>query len=341
MIVDSNVYWLPRELFRDHDILSYFLKCVNLDNEAKAYAKKQKNGSIVIKIEKPIGQVSLDYFEKDYLLSKQLADMDEGHVDVAILKLPGCQEWIDLKLCKIFNRALAKHIEKSKHRLFGLAVVPPYATEDNIAELHYAINILGLKGIQLSTHYKYGYLDNIKYRDFLRIVSKMNIPVYVHHSPVPIEYNSIKEYDNLRRSYGRCEDQIISISREVYSNLFEELPNLKLIHSMLGGGYFTYKNMLLPHDSGNGRFSINNSEIEKRLEHNIYYEISHAQPWGEDNLEIATKILGDKNIIYGSSYPVKKVWMTKGTEMIKNLKIPCNSKKRILELNAIKLYNLK
>lgn len=340
MKIDANVYWLPDELFTNKKILEHFLKIINASDDTKAFASEQGDGSIKITIEKPTGQPSLDYFQNDYDLDNQLVDMDEGHIDKAVLKLPGCQEWMDLELCKIFNRLLAKHIRQSKGRMFGLAVVPPYNTKENLAELDYAVNTLGLNGIQLSTHYQSGYLDEPAYRGFLKQVAAMHIPVYVHHTPVPIEYNSIKDYENLRRSYGRCEDQIIAISREVYSNLFKELPDLKIIHSMLGGGLFTYKNMLLPRDSGNGRFDTNNDAIRDRLEQNIYYEMSHAQPWGEENLKIAIKVLGAKNIIYGSSYPVKKIWMTGGPTMIKKLNIKQEDMEAILCNNAARLYHL-
>lgn len=341
MIIDANVYWLPQELFTNDFVLQHFLDVINAHKDTKVTTSLDDNNKRKITIEKPIGQASLDYFQDDYLLKKQLADMDEGHIDKAVLKLPGCQEWMDLQLCKLFNTKLAEYVSQSNSRMVGLAVVPPYATKENLAELDRAINQLHLNGLQLSTHYSDGYLDKPAYREFLRKVAEMNIPVYVHHTPVPIEYNSIKDYENLRRSYGRCEDQIIAISREVYSDLFDELPSLKLIHSMLGGGYFTYKTMLLPHDSGNGRFNTSESDLIKhRLETNILYEVSHSQPWGPDNLTIATKVLGDKNIIYGSSYPVKKVWLTKGADVIRNLPISAEAKENILSNNASRIYRI-
>ncbi|MBP2058513.1 putative TIM-barrel fold metal-dependent hydrolase [Lactobacillus colini] len=340
MIIDVNVYWLPKQLFDNKDLRERFINCVNRFSDSRAIFTKLDNGNSKFVIEKPIGEPSLDYFRDDYQLEHQLSDMDKGHIDKAILKLPGAQEWFDLDLCKFYNTELAKYVAKSKGRMLGLAVVPPYATEENLRELDRAINQLGLNGIQLSTHCKDGYLDNPAYREFFRHVSQLNIPVYVHHTPVPMEYDSIKDYDNLRRSYGRCEDQIIAISREVYSDLFEELPSLKLIHSMLGGGIFTYKTMLLPHDSGNGRFDTNNDIIKERLEKNIYYEMSHAQPWGKDNLEIATKILGEDNIIYGSSYPVKKIWLTEGAKTIEKLGISDQAKNKLLFENARKIYKI-
>lgn len=340
MIIDANVYWLPAELFTDEPLQQKFVQAVNNGRDSKAIVSTLPDGSKKFVIEEPIGQSSLDYFQNDYTFDHQLHDMAAGHIDQAVLKLPGCQEWLDLDLCKIFNRAVAKHVQASHGRMVALATVPPYGTPENLAELDYCIDELGLNGLQLSTHYQDGYLDNPAYRSFFQHVASKQIPVYIHHSPVPIEYNAIKDYENLRRSYGRCEDQIIAISREVFSDLFEELPDLKLIHSMLGGGYFTYKTMFLPHDSGNGRFDTNTSSIQDRLENNIYYEVSHAQPWGPDNLEIAMKVLGANNVIYGSSYPVKTAWMTEGPKMIQALNAPETDRAKVLAGNAQRLYNL-
>ncbi|EJE97981.1 amidohydrolase family protein [Liquorilactobacillus mali] len=341
MIIDANVYWLPEKLFTNEQLQQRFIQAVNSSHDSRAMISTLPDGSKKIVIEEPIGQSSLDYFQNDYQLDKQLSDMDSAHVDKAILKLPGCQEWLTLDLCKIFNRAVAEHIKASHGRMTALATVPPYGTPENLAELDYCITKLGLKGLQLSTHYQDGYLDNPAYRSFFQYVAAHKIPVYVHHSPVPIEYESIKDYENLRRSYGRCSDQVIAISREVFSDLFVELPNLKLAHSMLGGGYFTYKEMLLPHDSGHGRFSTTNTnDIKAHLENNIFYEISHAQPWGKDNLEIALKVLGEQNVIYGSSYPVKQAWLTQGPEFIEQLNINSAICNQVLNTNAKNFYNL-
>lgn len=340
MIIDANVYWLPNELFTDEHLQNKFIQAINNGHDSKATVTNNPDGTKKIVIEEPIGQSSLDYFQNDYLLDHQLHDMNLAHVDLAVLKLPGCQEWMDIELCKIFNRAVAKHVKASHGRMVALATVPPYATPENLTELDYCIDELGLKGLQLSTHYADGYLDNPAYRDFFHYVAAKHVPVYIHHSPVPLEYDSIKDYENLRRSYGRCEDQIIAISREVFSDLFEELPDLKLIHSMLGGGYFTYKTMLLPHDSGNGRFQTNTADIKGRLEKNIFYEISHAQPWGIDNLKMAIKVLGAQNIIYGSSYPVKSAWMIDGPDMLQALPVDQTIKYQVLAQNAKAVYHL-
>lgn len=339
MVIDANVYWLPEELFTDPEIREAFLRCVPREYDVHAFAEETENGW-AFRIEKPLGRANLDYFQKDYDMTRQLADMDEAGVDKAILKLPGCQEWLTLELCRLFNDAAAKHGAKSGGRMQPLAVVPPYGDAACLRELDRCIDELGMRGVQVSAHYGNHYLDDPMFRAFFRHVNELNIPVYVHHTPVPVDAGSILEYNNLRRSFGRCQDQITAIGRELFSGMFAELPNVKMIHSMLGGGYFTFKEMLMPRDSGGGRFDTNTEAIKKYLRENIYYELSHAQPWGKEPLELAVKILGADHIIYGSSYPVKQVWMTGGPGFVRGLDLAQKDKELLLGGNAQKLYHV-
>ena len=165
---------------------------------------------------------------------------------------------------------------------------------------------------------------------------------YVHHTPGPVEYVSIADYNNLRRSYGRCVDQMQAVSRELFSGMFENYPHVKLVHSMLGGGFFTYRDMLMPHGPANadaaGRVSATPESMRRHLEQNLYFEMSHAQPWGEVNLKAAVTILGADHIIYGSSYPVKEEWMKEGASFVRRMDFAQADAERILCENARMLY---
>lgn len=78
----------------------------------------------------------------------------------------------------------------------------------------------------------------------------MKMTAYVHHSPIPVDHQSITDYTNLRRSYGRCMDQTIAIGREVFGGLFDECPDVKLVHSMLGGAFFSYLSSMFRRKTG-------------------------------------------------------------------------------------------
>ena len=340
MRIDANVYWLPDCLFTDESVRNAFLRCIPREYGVCASATPLLEGNVRIDIEKPAGCENLNYFRLDYQMEKQLADMDRAGIDKAILKLPGCQEWLSLDLCRLFNDAAAAHVAASGGRMEALAVVPPYGDADSLRELDRCVWELGMKGLQLSAHYGNYYLDHPMFRPLLKKANELGIPVYVHHTPIPVDSASILEYNNLRRSFGRCQDQITAIGRELFSGMFAELPGLKMIHSMLGGGYFTFKEMLMPRDSGGGRFDTDTEAIRKYLKENIYFEISHAQPWGKEILELAVNILGADHMIYGSSYPVKEVWMTGGPAFVEGLEISSEEKELLLGENARAIYRV-
>lgn len=340
MTIDANVYWLPRTLFENQDLADAFIRAVPKEYDVFARMECREDGEKSFVIEQPAGCPNLDYYENDYDLERQLADMDEAGVDQALLKLPGCQEWLTLELCRVLNDAVAEHVKESGGRMKALAVVPPYGDAACLAELDRCIDELGMKGVQVSAHYGNHYLDHEMFRGFFRHVNERRIPVYVHHTPVPVDCNSLLDYNNLRRSFGRCQDQITAIGRELFSGMFAEFPNLVMVHSMLGGGYLAFKEMLLPRDSGGGRFEVNNENVRRWLENNIYYELSHAQPWSPAILRAAVDVLGADHIIYGSSYPVKRVWMVGGPDYVRSCSLTQEEQELILHRNAERIYRI-
>lgn len=339
-VIDTNVYWLPEELFTDESLRNEFIRAVPQEYDCKAIAYELEDGRKAIRIEKPVGCENLNYFQGDYKLENQLQKLDEAGVSKAVMKLPGAAEWLTLSLAKKFNDMQYDFAKASHGRMIPLACVPLSDDAEVLAELDRCINELHFHGVQVSAHYGNFYLDDARFRGFFRHVNDLKIPVYVHHTPVPVDCGSLLAYNNLRRSFGRCQDQITAIGRELFSGMFAELPNVKMIHSMLGGGYFTYKEMLMPRDSGGGRFDTNTDAIRKYLKDNIYFEMSHAQPWGKTNLEAAVKILGADHILYGSSYPVKEVWLTGGPTFVESLDVTEEEKEQMLHTNAEEIYDI-
>lgn len=164
---------------------------------------------------------------------------------------------------------------------------------------------------------------------------------YVHHTPIPVEYRAFYEYNNLRRSYGRNVDQGLAIGRELFGGFFDRYPNIKLVHSQLGGGFFAMSNLLFPGKAKQEkveRFGSDNERTAYQFKNNIYFEMSHPQPWGKAQLECAVKVLGADHILFGTSYPVRKEWLLEGVQFIRELDISEEEKTLILGENAERLY---
>lgn len=345
MVIDANMYWIPNNLFTDRSLLAEFIRTVPSEDGVYAYDNIiQETGKRQIVIEKPKGYQNLNYVESQYEIEVQLKDMDEAGIDKAVLKIPGCQEWLSLELCKKFNDGMASHVRHGNGRFHALAVLPPWGTKECIYELERCVKDLGMTGVQLSAHYGKLYLDDEAFRPFLKKLNELKLPAYIHHTSLPVQYDSIFDYNNLRRSYGRCMDQVTAVGREIFSGMFEEFSEVKFIHSMLGGAFFAYMNLMFPKKSGKkeelDRFQVETEKIFACLENNIFFEMSHAEPWGKHQLESAIKTVGADHVIFGSSYPVRREWLLDGPEFVRSLDISENEKKLVLSENARRIYNI-
>ena len=346
MIIDANMYYVPEQLFEDEALLQRFID--EVPSRYGWYGKVSvipgREGKKQIVLEKPEGFANLNYAQGDYVLETMLADLDRAGADKAILKIPGCHEWMSLSMCSLFNNGMADYAWKSSGRLIPMAAVPPYGSMESLLELERCRKELGMTAVQVSAHYGNKYLDEDIFAAFFEKVNELQMTVYVHHTPIPTEYQAFCTYNNVRRSYGRCVDQGLAVGREMFSNFFVKYPNIKMVHSMLGGGFFAIADMMFPAMPKNtdavNRFQSDGTDMKQRFRDHIYFEMSHAQPWGSKQLECAVAVLGADHIIWGTSYPVRREWLLGGVEFVKSLDISDEDKDKILGLNAKKIYHL-
>jgi len=110
---------------------------------------------------------------------------------------------------------------------------------------------------------------------------------------------------------------------------------------MLGGGFFAVSNMMFPKKAKVetiNRFKSDNEKVVEQFKNNMFFEMSHAQPWGKSQLLCAIESLGADHIIFGTSYPVRKEWLLEGAGFVKELEITEEEKELILGKNAQSLY---
>ena len=287
MIIDINMHWLPENLFMDKSLLSSFINIVpRAYDEHVKMTTVPETGKQQIVIEKPRGYENLNFGENHLFNAKERLElMDESKVDKAILRIPCWQEWLSLEMCRQLNDRMAQDIKQHPDRFLGIAVVPPWGEEGSLNEVERCIKDLGFCGVEVAAHYGTLYLDEEEFKPFFKKLNELNVPVCVHHTPLPVDYHSVYKYTNQRRLYGRCIDQATAVGRELFSGMFDEFPNLRLIHTMLGGGFFAYANLLVPAKSGAKeemeRFDMASDKIRSYLDHNIYFGITHAPVWGK------------------------------------------------------------
>ncbi|WP_321973102.1 amidohydrolase family protein [Paratractidigestivibacter sp.] len=344
MVIDANMYWVPESLFTNEEVLARFVGEAPQDESTRVYLKDE-GGVRQVVVEKPAGYPALNYAQGDYVLERMLADMDEAGVDVAVLKVPGANEWMSLDTCKFFNDGMAEYARLSGGRMVPLAVIPALDfTPACAAELGRCLGELGFAGVQLCSHYGDKYLDDPAFAPLFECLNEHGATVYVHHVPVPVDCASIVAYNNLRRSYGRVQDQVTAVGRELFSDFFERYPRIRMVHSMLGGAFFAVSEMLLPKPSKRAdavqRFQTDDGQLAARLREHVFFEMSHAQPWGAEQLACAVKTLGADHVVFGTSYPVRREWLLDGPAFVRGLGLSEQDEALVLGGNARALYNL-
>jgi predicted TIM-barrel fold metal-dependent hydrolase len=345
-VVDANMHWLPETLFSDPRLLDAFLNTP--PREYGTWARLEPIAGSALRqiiIEQPRGQEVLNYAESQYSLDAQLADMDRAGIERAVFRMPCWQEWLDLAACKLVNDQLAQHVARCPDRFSALAVAPPWGTRDSIREVERCIKDLGFAGVQMAAHYGQLYLDDEAFKPYMRFLNELEVPVVVHHTPLPVDYGSILSYTNQRRQYGRCVAQATAVGRELFSGMFDEFPNLTFVHSMLGGGFFAYVDMLCPpkldaYRDEVDRFEADTDKLRRQLKRNLFFDISGAPQWGQAQLRCAIDVLGAQNILYSGSYPIRKDWFFKGVGTIRELGLSEQAERAILGGNARRVFKI-
>jgi uncharacterized protein len=345
MIIDINMHHLPQNLFTDEKILDGFLSTAPRGFGEIAHLDTTDSGKKQLILEKPKGFQNLNYVEGDYSLEAKLQAMDDAGVDVGILRVPVWQEWLRLETCRIVNDEAADMCKRSNGRLFANAVVPPWGGKENLYELERCIHELGMVGVQMACHYGQLYLDDEAFKPFLKVLNETNVPVIVHHTPLPVYWQSIIDYTNLRREMGRVIDQMTALGRELFSGMFEEFPNLRFIHTMFGGNWFANQSLLTPKKGARKEAIVRleateGERITKYLRNNIFFDMTHPASWGKDQVECSVKVSGADHILFGTSFPVSYNWMADGVEFMKALDITEEQYDLITYGNAKRLFNL-
>lgn len=117
------------------------------------------------------------------------------------------------------------------------ATVPLQDVDLAIAEMDRAVDELGFKGLQIGGTIAGRNLDEPRFRPFWAAVEAKGIPVILHPSGYP-EGERFSDYF-LVNCIGNPLETMVAATRMIFSGLFEEHPQLKLV-LLHGGGYLPF-----------------------------------------------------------------------------------------------------
>lgn len=134
------------------------------------------------------------------------------------------------------NLAAAAAAHPDRFALFG-ATVPLQDVDLAIAGMDHAVDELGFKGLQIGGTIDGHNLDEARFRPFWAAVEAKGIPVILHPNGYP-ESHRFGDYF-LTNCIGNPLETMVSVTRMIFSGLFEEHPGIKLV-LLHGGGYLPF-----------------------------------------------------------------------------------------------------
>ncbi len=134
------------------------------------------------------------------------------------------------------NLAQAVSDHPDRYRLYG-ATVPLQDVDMAIAEMDRAVDDLGALGLQIGGTVDEHNLDEARFRPFWQAVAAKGIPVILHPNGYP-ESQRFGDYF-MTNCIGNPLETMVAANRLIFSGLFEELPDLKLV-LLHGGGYLPF-----------------------------------------------------------------------------------------------------
>ena len=271
---------------------------------------------------------------------ERIADMDRLGLDLQVLTLSTPSVYFstrkrNLYLSKLANDYYAGLCQKYPKHFMAFATVPLGSPDDAIEELHRCVKDLGMRGVVLGTNINGKHLHVKEFWPFYEEVSRMELPIFLHPM-VPVHPESMAEWP-LVPLVGFVMDTTLTVSKMVYSGLFEKYPNLTLILPHSGG---TIPFLLERINNGYRAFPDCRENITKlpgEYLKNFYYDtVSFHRP----ALMCTYQTFGADHMVLGSDYPHVIGDMGKAISSVEEMDISIEEKEKIFGENGKKLLKL-
>lgn len=180
-----------------------------------------------------------------YDLAARFRMMDEfpGYVQVISLPLPPIEALAgpdrSPELARIANDAMAELVDRHPDRFVGFVAALPMNNPDAAAaEADRAITQLGARGVQIYTSVDGKPVDGAEYVPLFERMSHHDLPIWVHPTRGPDRPDYVTEtrsrYD-IWWAFGWPYETSVFMARVVFSGLFDQFPNLKILTHHMGG----------------------------------------------------------------------------------------------------------
>ena len=174
-----------------------------------------------------------------YDLGARIEDLDKAGLDTQIMSItiPG-PEMLPAKegiyWSKRNNDSFARAVADYPGRFYAYAGLPYQAPDEAVKELERCRNDLGVKGIQVFSNVNGEPLFLDKFDSLWAAANDLDLPFLVHPT-VPLTASVMDMVRIPYQLYGYTLDTSMAVISLIFNGVFQKYPNLKAVHSHLGG----------------------------------------------------------------------------------------------------------
>lgn len=281
---------------------------------------------------------------------ERLERMDKNGIEYAILSLnaPAIQAILDTKhaieVSRRANDRIAEAVARHPTRFGGFAALPMQDPEAAAAELTRCVKEFGFRGALVNGFTQKGeadsaiYYDVPEYRDFWSVVSKLDVPFYLHpRMQIPARAQPYAGHPWLMSSpWGFAVETSIHALRLCGSGLFDQFPNLRIIVGHLGEH--------IPYDlwriDARMRFSPRGYTGKRYLGEYFkdHFFVTTSGNFCDPSFQCCLEVMGTDRVLFSADYPFET--MDDAAQWFDNTPLAEADRLRIGRTNAIKLFNL-
>src|SRR3990170_2029464 len=253
----------------------------------------------------------------DLEMRMKLMDQFPGYHQFLTVAGPGIESFCDPKvspeLARIANDGMAELCAKYPERFLGFAASLPMNNMDaTLQEVDRAIKQLGARGVQIFTNVNGRPLDEAEFRPLFKKMAEYDFPVWLH----PARPSTFPDYQTEKHSryelwwvFGWPYESSIAMARLVFTGIFDELPNLKIITHHLGAMIPYFEGRIGP---GLDQLGSRTPKADEGLYKNNlkrrpldYFRMFYADTavLGPGPVECGLSFFGVDHVLYGSDMP--------------------------------------
>lgn len=171
----------------------------------------------------------------------RLKEMDQFNVDVQVLSTVPVMfsYWAKpentVKVSKFLNQDIAEQCEKHPKRFVGLGTIPMQSMKHAVEELEYCVKDLGLRGVQIGSHFGKVNLDNEELYPFYQKALELDASIMVHPWDM-MGKETMPDYW-LPWLVGMPAETTRAICSMIFGGIFDKFPGLKVLFAHGGGSF--------------------------------------------------------------------------------------------------------